>query len=128
LAISWIRKKLIQGTLFLDAFLERLGLNESSAKNPNARVTLERILAGGQRIDLLLEVDNYRIGIENKPWATYQGNQLADYPHEIENLPGNGNWTLVCLANSDPTEFAINPQDRNDRERAGQFVSASSVL
>lgn len=110
-----------QGALFLDAFLERLGLKECIGHTQKARVSVERVLRDGRRIDLLLEIDGYNIGIENKPWAGYAAEQLADYLHELERISNDGNYTLVCLDNKEPPKHAIDLEASNNHRNLGHF-------
>ncbi len=75
-----------QGALFLKIFLKKL--EEFTDKNifiDFSKVKIERekttdLLKDNQnrRIDLLKKSNNYVIGIENKPWAGEQENQLKD--------------------------------------------------
>ncbi len=76
-----------QGVLFLKIFLKKL--EEFTDKNifiDFSKVEIERekttdLLKNkeNRRIDLLIKSDSYVIGVENKPWAGEQENQLDDY-------------------------------------------------
>ncbi len=97
-----------QGSLFLHGFLElcrtpddtREGGSVLPDLEPLNRVTvrLEHQTDRRRRIDILLRSGDGRgaIGIENKPWAGDQDNQLADYCRYLEGaFPGR--WLLVYL-------------------------------
>lgn len=87
-----------QGTVFLRLFLDMLDLKLNREKSylwskvekniDKARCVTES--ATGQienrqrRIDIVVDFGNFGIGIENKPWACDQKDQLLDYSLELE--------------------------------------------
>ena len=76
-----------QGVAFLRLFLDEIdrGGKASIRKRRDygsleqCSVYTEYATSSGRRIDILLELEDKMIGIENKPWAYEQPNQLQDY-------------------------------------------------
>ncbi len=69
-----------QNKLFLDAFSGKIGEDYqwiSSANDWN--VGTEKQANGQRYIDIYLSSSSGVIGIENKPWARDQENQISDY-------------------------------------------------
>lgn len=80
-----------QGSLFLNALLDALGLPSVSLRHRNnVRVRYEvltsRLPTGKERrrIDLVVETPTVLLGIENKPWVKQSQDQLRDYSHQLE--------------------------------------------
>lgn len=71
-----------QGLLFVNALLQELGYSRLGPRDA-VRVRREAMTRRKRRIDIVIESRNYVIGIENKPWAGQQTNQLIDYFEEI---------------------------------------------
>lgn len=71
-----------QGLLFVNALLQGLGYPRLGPRDA-VRVRREAMTRRRRRIDIVIESRNYVIGIENKPWAGQQANQLADYFEEL---------------------------------------------
>lgn len=71
-----------QGFLFVNALLQELGYPRLGARDA-VRVRREAMTRRKRRIDIVIESQNYVIGIENKPWAGQQANQLSDYFEEL---------------------------------------------
>ena len=84
-----------QGTTFLEHFL-RLVDRTSGTKNIRPRqaygdlrgfeVYKEYAIDHGRRIDIVLRESGRWIGIENKPWASEQDDQLGDYLAYLQRL------------------------------------------
>ena len=74
-----------QGTTFLRLFFEELNRGDKPFKAGNyntlepCSVYTEYSTAAGRRIDIVLKLGDRWIGIENKPWAGEQEDQLQDY-------------------------------------------------
>ncbi|TXT26564.1 MAG: hypothetical protein FD134_494 [Gallionellaceae bacterium] len=112
-----------QGSVFLDAFLKTIGSAAAWATNTaKCEVSKERQANGKRRIDIYLNLQNGVIGIENKPWASDQDHQLADYAAFIKKDAGNRFWLLLFLSNRDPSDDSIKPDERRKMEQDGQFV------
>ena len=117
-----------QGALFLECFLRLLSEKNSNFKLPNAylkrindaRVKMEArtafLVQDARRIDIRIELppsalyQAFGIGIENKPWAIEQENQLADYRDELQGRYPDG-FILVFLCQQGRTPASINEQD-----------------
>lgn len=102
-----------QGDLFLKEFL---ALFKSLPVNPSGEpvVSLEqptRLLNNfNRRIDIHLSWDDFGIGIENKPWAIEQDDQLKDYSEQLHK-EFNGNYLLVFLSAAGRTPHSITNWD-----------------
>jgi hypothetical protein len=84
-----------------DAFLSKfLGLIRCPKQDfRTSHVYREYPTGNGRFIDIVLALDEYRIGIENKPWAREGDNQCFDYCKELERLAKEhkDQWMLVFL-------------------------------
>ncbi|HFA59541.1 MAG TPA: hypothetical protein ENJ83_02510 [Rhodospirillales bacterium] len=120
-----------QGPLFLRCFLELCHAPEDAREagpicpdlEPLERVTVspEHETDKGRRIDILLRSGDGRsaIGIENKPWAGDQSNQLRDYSEYLKRaFPER--WLLVYLV-GDPERPAPIEGERIRRITYGQL-------
>ncbi|WP_322995829.1 PD-(D/E)XK nuclease family protein [Castellaniella sp.] len=80
----------------------------------------------GRRIDILLSIENTGyIGIENKPWANDQENQLEDYAKHLSKISDNFNkdWVLIYLSNGDPkTPCSISESSLDKYKENHQFL------
>jgi hypothetical protein len=85
------------------------------------QVVTEKQANGMRRIDIYLEFSGGIIGIENKPWAGDQDNQLKDYAAYLKGIAGNKKWLLIYLSNSDPSENSITASERKSLETEGTF-------
>lgn len=124
-----------QGSIFLEDFLKRIDkatlFNEidnhwSEVESEGCQVTLEKQANGQRRIDVYLRFKNGEIiGIENKPWAWDQKDQLNDYAQFIGNKANSTReWLLIYLSNNDPShsEYSINKKYREELEKSGNFI------
>lgn len=91
-----------QGKLFINKFLTMLQKKPESLTG-KLTVTLEKptyhLENFNRRIDIHLSWDNFGIGIENKPWAYEQEDQLKDYEEQL-NKEFHGNYILIFLCAS----------------------------
>lgn len=71
-----------QGLLFVNSLLRELGYPRLGSRDA-VRVRREAMTRRKRRIDIVIESRDYVIGIENKPWAGQQANQLVDYFDEL---------------------------------------------
>lgn len=110
-----------QGTVFLDAFLTNFNSSLAWEMDTKSCHVVTEKQANGRRIDIYLEFPNGIIGIENKPWAGDQDNQLKDYATYINNAAGSRKWLLIYLCNSDPSENSITKIEREKLEMDGTF-------
>jgi len=116
-----------QGSIFLQAFFEQMEGVDCGWINPtgNWKVETEKQTNDQRRIDVFLESSLGVVGIENKPWATDQDNQLRDYALFLEYLVKDktGNWLLVYLGNNDPQESSISKEDREFYKSTDNLVT-----
>lgn len=86
-----------QGALFLNALLRKIGADPVSPID-TVQVRREVQTEAGRRIDLVIETPTALIGIENKPWAVQQANQLSDYLATLRHWSGAKQVELVFLS------------------------------
>ncbi|MBY3044834.1 PD-(D/E)XK nuclease family protein [Rhizobium leguminosarum] len=72
-----------QGLLFLNSLLSAIALPRLNRLDA-VKVRREVLTRAKRRIDIVIETSRYVIGIENKPWAAQQKNQLGDYLAELK--------------------------------------------
>lgn len=147
-ALSYIISNLLdpngdhaQGVVFIELFVEMLNTKIGTGKsNPlsnlgenikNAKCVTEsttsQITNNQRRIDLVVNFGNFGIGIENKPWAFDQKDQLLDYSLEMqERYPSDKgkDFLLVYLTggNWEIDEFTIPKSKLTDLVKANKFV------
>ncbi len=99
-----------QGDLYLKRFLDVPGMQKvadlidlSSA----VQVDTEYYLPNGRRIDIYLRSNSGGLGVENKPWAADQANQLRDYAEYLHNQFSDGKWLLIYLCNDEVKEYSL---------------------
>lgn len=100
----------------------------SAVNFDNCRMKVEHSTTESRRIDIHLHFCNGEvIGIENKPWAGDQVNQLSDYAEfiKMQAQAGNKSWLLIYLCNSEPTKESITREKRNSLEEQGHFLNIS---
>lgn len=91
-----------QKEIFLESFLEKINWSGDTKIHS---VSLEKQANGQRRIDIYLQFQNGDIiGIENKPWAGLQKNQLSDYASFIDREAGDKKWSLIYLSNNEPSD------------------------
>jgi len=97
-----------QGDLFLREFLTVANIKKTNTSN--YKVVREDattyICHSNRRIDITIDMATCGIGIENKPWALDQEDQVRDYQEHL-NRKYNGNFVLVYMSGdgSDPTSI-----------------------
>lgn len=120
-----------QGSVFLESFLNCLDHELPESRNTNwattsmdgCQVSLEEQANGLRRIDVYLRFKNGEIiGIENKPWAGDQENQLKDYAEFIEKKADEKNWLLIYLCNDESSIYSIAKEKREELEEDGRYV------
>lgn len=109
-----------QKEIFLESFLEKINW---SGDTRVGSVNLERQANGQRRIDIYLQFQNGDIiGIENKPWAGDQENQLSDYAMFIEKEAKGNKWLLIYLSNNEPSDYSGTKKEVFKKtEREGKF-------
>ncbi|MFA5522423.1 MAG: PD-(D/E)XK nuclease family protein [Castellaniella sp.] len=112
-----------QDALYLELFLDRLPVPEpwwNGKDLLNTIVKCEVSTVHNRRIDIVIDIPGAgKIGIENKPWAVDQKDQLADYAEHLSKSVGG--WMLIYLANSEPDESSIEDTVRENLEREHKF-------
>jgi len=122
-----------QGTTFLDAFLKQLEkvgcklLPNWQAHLGEATVVNEAVTSflpsAARRIDIRIELPHgFGIGIENKPWAGEQADQLADYSKDLEQRY-KGGFILVFLCRRGRKPESISDADRSALEQSGKVAT-----
>ena len=114
-----------QGTTFLTLFASRCGAGD---RRPLNRVSVHResrtvfIANQRRRIDLLIDGGKWGIGIENKPWADEQENQLKDYAADLGKRFGE-NFLLLRLTGRDTEVKSLDAALQAQLSAQGKFVS-----
>ena len=130
-----------QGSVFLELFISLLESKMDGAKNQhlsglgpgieNAKCTTEsttsQITNNQRRIDIVIDFGNFGIGIENKPWAFDQKDQLLDYSKELESRYKSSDgkdFLLVYLTGGDwkPEEYTIPAYKLQELNITNRFV------
>ena len=110
-----------QGRLFLDKFLEKICGMPEWATGQTCTVTLEKQANGQRRIDIYLDFGSAGvIGIENKPWAGDQSNQLSDYAKHLASYKKS--WLLLYFSNREPSKESIKPDELEKIKKSGNFI------
>jgi hypothetical protein len=114
-----------QGTLFLYLFLEAIGVAPESV-HPPFRVKREDCTlycaSFQRRIDITLELGDFGVGIENKPWASEGQEQLKDYCLHLRQKYAQ-RFMLVYLSGDGSRPTSINRTDLAALQAAKQFKS-----
>lgn len=114
-----------QGETFLTLFSSRCG---SVGRHPKDRVTVHResctIFISNQRrrMDILIDGGKWGIGIENKPWAGEQKDQLQHYADDLERRFGE-NFLLIRLAGRDVEVTSMDAARQVQLSARGKFAS-----
>ncbi|VVT00558.1 PDDEXK-like family protein [Erythrobacter sp. EC-HK427] len=90
-----------QDILFLNALLRRLDLPRVNVIEP-ITVRREMMTRDGRQIDLVIETPRLIVGIENKPWAAQQPDQLVDYLSALKGWSRGRSPVLIFLSNKEP--------------------------
>ncbi len=117
-----------QKGVFLELFLEKINW---PANTEIRSIELEKQANGQRRIDIYLRFANGEIiGIENKPWAGDQENQLRDYAAFIDKEARGNKWLLVYMSNNDPSDNSGIKDIQKALENEGKFIqlSYSSII
>lgn len=90
-----------QGTLFLQSLVDELNL-PGVGVHEVVTVRREVMTSARRRIDLVVDTPRLLLGIENKPWADQQDDQLVDYHNQLQAWAGQRQAALVFLSNQAP--------------------------
>jgi len=137
-----------QGKVFLEKFLkEILKQIKKQTSNPqlqdintllSCKISVSResfttqIENQNRRIDLTVEFKNpkndkevvFVIGIENKPWAGEQENQLEDYREHLDKISGN-DYLLIYLSGLKREAESIKPETKEKLKQKGKFLETN---
>jgi hypothetical protein len=107
-----------QKDAFLQVFLKQVGKQEflSSFKSVNR----EFFTSNERRIDIVLDFENFGIGIENKPFAQEQVEQVGDYV-DFLNKRYKGNFLMIYLSHDGLKPKSIDVKTREEFENNGKF-------
>ncbi len=114
-----------QGTLFLDTFLEAIGIPPERIFSPFRVKQEDQTLycsSPARRIDITLEAGDWGIGIENKPFAMEGREQLKDYWVHLRRKYGQ-RYVLVYLSGDGSEPLSLSGDDLSALRAAGQFKS-----
>jgi hypothetical protein len=110
-----------QGSAFLSSFLTELGL-QKLAVNRSCRVKREDRTCADRRIDIIIELDGFCIGIENKPFACEGDEQLSDYRKYLQQRY-KGEYMLVYLPGNGSAPISLQKSELAVLQAAGKFRS-----
>lgn len=123
-----------QGEKFLAAFIKHLPLLPGGTpdwltglpQSVQTEKATDRIERNNRRIDIAIEWRNGVVGIENKPWATDQDQQLADYARQLqasaEAKNAANNWLLIYLSDHEPDKSSLSEKQRERYRESGNYV------
>lgn len=129
-----------QGHKFLSLFIKQLpplarGVPNWLSNLPQKILTeraTDKIEQNNRRIDISIEWRNGVVGIENKPWANDQDQQLADYARHLqESAKGLGfkdNWLLIYLSDREPDKSSLPPEQRASYRENGNYVEIDYTM
>lgn len=97
-----------QKDLFIKQFYKLL-VSKNIKLIPNQyRVHIEHTIDNNRRLDILMTDGKHYIGIENKPWASDQKDQLKDYGVWLQKKANNNeNWLLIYLCNNEINCYSL---------------------
>ena len=112
-----------QKDLFLRQFLKAIGHSEMLS-DQRCRVRREDstnyIKPMQRRIDMTLDFGRCAVGIENKPWAIEQTDQIKDY---VEHMRAKyGDFAIVYLSGDGSEPQSIDEQERVKLTRANRLI------
>lgn len=117
-----------QSKVFLDSFLMAIGHSEQICDSDQARVHCQThaIASTGGFIDITIDLPEFGIGIENKPWAVEQPAQLARYVQHLDRIHA-GRYSLVFLEGRGIGPTSIPDRTARELEAAGKFRTLKYV-
>ena len=126
-----------QDRIFLDAFLHLDAIRRHIKPNDldsllkqQPHVTCESytvyIENSRRRIDILVDFKNFGLGIENKPWAVDQENQVQDYSRNLQkNFKGKFCLVYITPDGCDPSGKSITARRLRRMKKNGKLICAS---
>ncbi len=98
---------------------------ESVVELGNAKIETEHSTYKRKRIDILIDLTNFVIGIENKLWAGDQKEQLKDYNKYLEGKSKNYLLVFLTCDGRKPSKWSISKEERAELEKAGKLITLS---
>ena len=119
-----------QQSLFLSSFLEMIGRGAWDATSCRFVQCEQKTDALGtkRRIDIVVQGERWTLGIENKPSAADQPNQVLDYLHELRKRRSVLNETLLIYLTpegSRPSLISIDEHQCDAALQSGELVLLS---
>ena len=122
-----------QEEIFLKKFLEVLKefvnpkwLSSESLELSRVIVDREHTTTESRRIDIFLRFsEGITVGIENKPWAGEQKNQLEDYAEYLKKITEEERFLLIYLDGWGREATSIRPELKEELKKEGKFVELS---
>ena len=112
-----------QGGIFLKLLLDRIKV-EIPTESRTAKVHREEATAyladQLRRIDILVDFGTFGFGIENKPWAGEQVDQVQSYLLHLDRQY-SGNFLLLYLSGSGEPPLSVSKVEHQRRENQNQF-------
>jgi hypothetical protein len=114
-----------QESLFLEEFLKLLGTSTSFYSAERIRRVIREdpttyVQASQRRRDITIDFGDAGIGIENKPWAGEQKDQLEDYQAHLSRRY-QSNFVLVYLSGNGSEPQSLTPQTKETLYREGKL-------
>ncbi len=113
-----------QRDCFLRLFIDRLNMRldrDLKRATVNREDRTRYIANARRRIDIVVGIDQFGIGIENKPWSKEMVNQLKDYMEQMRRRFGD-NFLIVYLSgDGSAPQDSWSVDELIDLEKHGQF-------
>ena len=114
-----------QESLFLEEFLKLIGkscerYSPAKVRNVVREDPTTYVPASQRRIDITIDFGDAGIGIENKPWAGEQKDQLEDYQAHLSKRY-RGSFVLVYLSGDGSEPQSLTPQTKETLYREGKL-------
>ena len=114
-----------QSSIFLEAFLQLIRISDERYYPDKIRNIVQEdstvyASAFQRRIDITLDFGYVGIGIENKPWAGEQQDQLQDYQVHLSRKYSN-NFVLIYLSGNGTEPQSLTPQTMKDLRTQGRL-------
>ncbi len=105
------------GATFLNLFLKKFAPEFNFTEDPLKIKTEDSIPQSHRRIDLSLSHgEKWVLAVENKPWASDQGNQIADYIEYLNATKSNQRKLIYISAQGTPPSERSISYDRREKE------------
>ena len=118
-----------QGDVFLKEFLKvvgEFGNYDTHKANLNREELTTYIIKSQRRIDITIDFGDSGIGIENKPWAGEQEDQIKDYKKHLEKkYKGKDKYLLIYLSHDGSSPTSIEQDVREYLEKEGKLRTIS---